>query len=246
MAAKPILSLCDQAVIDLTGKYLGELAAPGKPGTLLVLRLKGNRIRKLPEKLPSLTTLTLSANGLSEIPPDLARVISRYKNLESLDLSSNGLSVWPKELESFERIRQIIASDNKLSAFQYPCKSLDQVELQQNVFTEIPKLPSSVRAISLDFNRILTLATNFDSVTKLTLSLNSITTLRKFKAPHLEFLDVSRNKLTQLPKLTGLKRLRALDCSDNFVLEILTFPPGMQEASFRANQLTSFPDIRQM
>jgi Leucine-rich repeat (LRR) protein len=236
----------DHAVIDLTGKGLNEVAAPSQPEELLVLRLKGNRIRKLPEKLPSLTTLTLSANSLSEVSADLRRVISRYKNLECLDLSSNGLDVWPKELETFKWIHQIIASDNKLSAFCYRRKSLEEVDLQQNLFTEIPKLPSSVRVIMLDFNRISTLATDLGSVTRLTLSLNSITTLREFKAPHLEFLDVSRNKLTDLPKLSGLKHLLALDCSDNFASEIPRFPRGIQEVSFRANRLTSFPDTRQM
>jgi Leucine-rich repeat (LRR) protein len=246
MAVRSAFMPSGQAVIDLTGKGLDVFPTPSKAATLLVLRLKGNRIRRLPEKLPSLTTLTLSANGLSEIPPELGRVISRYKNLECLDLSSNGLCTWPKELETFERIRQIIASENKLSAFHCACRSLEHVELQQNSFTEIPKLPSSVRVVTLDFNRISSLAASFDSVTKLTLSLNSITTLREFKAPHLEFLDVSRNKITQLPKLTGMKRLRALDCSDNFVSEVPKFPRGLREVSFRGNRLTSFPDIRQM
>jgi Leucine-rich repeat (LRR) protein len=193
-----------------------------------------------------LAHLVLSANALSEIPTDMALTIASYKRLEFLDVASNGLCAWPKEFDGIERLRQVVAPANKLTSMLCLNRGLEIVDLQQNQGTAFPELSPTVRSVAFDFNRLTTLAIGFDSLARLTVALNSITAIGTLRLPNLEFLDISRNRIAKLPSFAHLSRLRALDCSDNFVTEVPEFPASLRQVSFRHNLLNAFPDIRSM
>jgi Leucine-rich repeat (LRR) protein len=240
--AKPPWPSADK-VLEMEARGLQEVPFKMKNSGLTMMKLGGNRIRKLPKKIPTLQILSLKYNALNEIPSEMAKRIAGYKRLEQLDLANNGLTDWPKELETLEHIRSIILAENKLTSFSSSSKTLEHVDLSVNCFTDCPPAPPNIRALSLDFNKLSALKFSSGTLVKLTLSLTSITSITDLRCPKLEFLDISRNRLASLPDLSKLSKLRVLDVSDNFIVDFPKLPPNLKETSFRHNLLKSAPDF---
>jgi hypothetical protein len=86
-------------LLDLSNNQLEEVRLDesllSKESMLEVLLLEGNRLTRLPEKLPRrLRRLGVSYNRLSELP----KHIGRYKSLESIRMASNMIRVLPDSM----------------------------------------------------------------------------------------------------------------------------------------------------
>jgi Leucine-rich repeat (LRR) protein len=211
---------------------------------LVVLNLAGCDIRhiKKEEYHPALPQgqvkkVDLSVNSLKDIPEEF--FWSFGCNVVILNLGSNRLEAIPASLPRTLRILDV--SDNEIE------------DISAFSAQELPKLEDL--NLSNNFLRVVDAAfgSTFESLEILNLGNNQLTTLPRelFDMP-LEVLDLSRNRIEELPSISPLvrakKTVRKLDLSDN---EIRELPPSFYKKGWKAlhsvhlhgNQLGRFPVV---
>eukprot|EP00013_Stygamoeba_regulata_P005514 CAMPEP_0177637074 /NCGR_PEP_ID=MMETSP0447-20121125/4778_1 /TAXON_ID=0 /ORGANISM="Stygamoeba regulata, Strain BSH-02190019" /LENGTH=1732 /DNA_ID=CAMNT_0019138979 /DNA_START=143 /DNA_END=5342 /DNA_ORIENTATION=+ len=225
--------------------------------SLLVLRLRQNRLASLPDevaKLKLLRELDLSENSFSEFPVILLKV----QGLNSLTLAHNHLAALPPLADSLRRLEHVDLSHNEFSVFPSSLLSLGgslrSLDLSSNRIQHLPGdlAPfTRLNVLSLSNNRFTEiLPGSFSTLTSLRQLDLSENQLRQLPAEvglltNLTNLSLQHNKLRSLPAEIGsLSSLVVLKLHDN---ELSRLPPELGELSrltelfLQENQLVELP-----
>lgn len=222
-------------------------------GGIMNLDLHGNLFRKLPMglgRLPQLSKLNLSRNRLSI---DALGIISQISTLRDLKLAENDLAgALPASIENLQSLETLDLQENKLTSLPQEIRALTHLRslnISNNSMTSVPsELFTSMSVVELSASKNLFSGAFFkvDSVPHLqTLHLagNSLTDFcasATVALPSLKHLDLSMNRLSSLPSMTGWTNLITLLVGENHLLSI---PEGfsslqqLRNADFTANDI---------
>ena len=208
-------------------------------GGLDTLDLHGNGLKALPlglRRLEHLTTLNVSSNRLSNdcleavtqithlkelrfakniLEGDFTENVKHLSDLEVLDVHDNALASLPAPLCELLHLRILDVSGNRLASL--PFAALAQLPLTVIVASRNrlngTLLPASVGELS----KLQTLDVSNNA-------LNSLTEESIFRMPSLQYLNVSSNKLSHLPDVTGWRKLLTLNAEQN---RLTSIPEGL-------------------
>ncbi|KAF2445254.1 L domain-like protein [Karstenula rhodostoma CBS 690.94] len=227
-------------------------------GGILNLDLHGNAFRELPlglGRLPQLSKLNLSRNKLTtdsltvvfqiatlrelklaenELTGALPAQIENLTSLETLDLQANRLSSLPPEIRALTHLKVLNIADNKFTS------------LPSDVFTSMPviDLNASKNSFSGTFFEVETVP----NLQTLTLANNLLTSLcgsDTVLLPSMKHLDLSMNRLSNLPNMADWTSLVTLLAGEN---SLSTFPEGfcslkqLRNADFTANNINKMDE----
>lgn len=110
---------------------------------LRVLRLYGNNIDSIPDRISELVNLEklyLGRNNLKYLPA----AIGELKNLKILQIQYNELESLPEELSEMTNLEQLWLNQNKLHALPQSLGNLKNLEVLQVKFNRLDSLPNSI------------------------------------------------------------------------------------------------------
>lgn len=202
--------------LDLHGNRLSAL--PGglrRLERLATLNLSKNRLGNesldILCQIGSLRELRLNQNRLQGVLPDSFR---NLKGLEVLELRDNAITSITTVLEDLTSIRVLVVAGNKLRSMPF--------ELLQS----LPLLELDVARNRLDGILIPQGVKGFPSMKSLDVSHNALTWILEdegTKLPSLQVLNVSENRLVELPRLLDWPELITLSAGNN---KITSLPEG--------------------
>ncbi|XP_013928719.1 PREDICTED: leucine-rich repeat-containing protein 32-like [Thamnophis sirtalis] len=218
---------------------------PDLPPYVSKIDLSGNKIRNVTESpltfFASLRHLDLSSNLIGFVKPG---IFAEMKNLEDINLANNRLYLLAQEdlwVGLLPHVRRLDLSRNSLYSgmaehFIHQAPSLRYLSLAENsiihlshsMFLGSPELVE----VNLHNNMIMEIEEGvFESLTrlsKLDLSMNSLTCIVEFNLRQLEFLDLSRNSLESFHSTQSEEdfNLIWLDLSQNKLLRFPVLPQG--------------------
>ncbi|XP_077337682.1 leucine-rich repeats and immunoglobulin-like domains protein 2 [Lithobates pipiens] len=210
----PAPCVCEGRMLDCSRRRLGRLPAAPLPEGITSLEISHNWLTlsnsSLVPELYSLQEVKMNYNELTAIPP----LGEPTANITLLSLIHNKISELNGDL-----LQQYL--------------SLETLDLSSNLLTEIkssyfPRIP--LKYLNLSNNRITTLdAGSFDnlsgSLIVLKLNRNKISTIqpKSLKLPHLQFLELRRNRIQIVESLTfqGLDSLKSLKLQRNGIGKLM-------------------------
>lgn len=234
--------------------YLTIEQALKDPTHVVILNLKGQGIRVLPDdiiKLVNLEQLDLSYNAFTSIPPQ----VFRLSKLKTLNLNNNAIS----ELPNMKALHNLTTLRLDVNPFTNPVAelkkvadiaSLSSLNFSANKVTAFPEellKMANLSELDLGYGNIKTLPANIDklqNLKRLVLTKNLITTFPAafFKLPKLENLDLSYNDFKVLqPEFANL-HLNVLDISFN---KSLTAIPPIKDIRY-ANVKNTKVDVEKL
>jgi len=216
------------------------------------LVLKFNQFTKVDASLafyPALTLLDLSSNKLSSLP---AKVFQAQAKLKVLRLSENSLSsLLPKTFAGLQRLTHLSLRGNQLERLEVGVLSnlghLTNLDLSNNQITELEEssLPSSVKVLELNSNRLSSLPkglTDLPNLTHLSMGNNLLVQISFPPLPSLQQLDLSSNQLVDIPSSLPLPSLAWLNLARNRLKTVPSLPlPSLLSLSLSGNPITSLP-----
>lgn len=110
---------------------------------LKVLRLYGNKIDSIPDRISELTQLEklyVGRNNLKYIPAS----IGELKNLKILSLQYNEIDSLPEEIGDLTSLEQLWLNQNKLTSLPESLGNLKELEILQAKFNQLDSLPNSI------------------------------------------------------------------------------------------------------
>lgn len=110
---------------------------------LKVLRLYGNGIDSIPDRISELTQLEklyIGRNKLKYIPAS----IGELKNLKILSVQYNEIDSLPEELGNLESLEQLWLNQNQLTRLPESLGNLNNLEILQVKFNQLDSLPNSI------------------------------------------------------------------------------------------------------
>lgn len=206
---------------------------------LETLDLHGNRLQTLPEglrRLGRLATLNLSKNRLGNESLDL---LCQMSSLRELRLNENRLEgVLPDSFKNLKSLEVLELRDNAITSITTVLEDLTSIRvlvLAGNKLTSMPfELLQSLPLVELDaarnrLNGILIPqgVKGFSHLKSLDVSHNALTWILEdggTKLPSLQVLNVSENRLVDLPKLSDWPDLITLSAGNN---KITSLPEGL-------------------
>lgn len=188
-ADTPIPALTQEVTaLHLRGVGAARVYALRIPASVRELNLSANNLMVLPEDLVpnGVKRLWLADNNLTALPG----VVSGWGDLEYLNLDRNLLASLPDL--SRTRLRWLRLNGNKLASLPSLPATLERLYLADNAFAEVPAKPAALR--------------------QLTLAGNPIASVPDDLGAGLEWLDLSRTKVTRLPDdLSAWRTLKVLN-----------------------------------
>ncbi|KAJ8283077.1 hypothetical protein COCON_G00055960 [Conger conger] len=193
--------------------------------------------------------LYLAYNRLTVLPDH----VSLFANLEFIDISNNEISVLCEDLTRLNKLKTLIAKNNRLDESSLPkdfgSMQLEVLNLSGNRFVQLPnqclKL-ERLKSLSVGGNRLKTIPAEIEHLTSLELLYlggNLITDIPPELAslPNLSYLVLCDNRIQSVPpQLARMYSLRSLSLHNN----LLTYLPReilslvrLQELSLRGNPL---------
>ncbi|TGZ70385.1 hypothetical protein CRM22_003229 [Opisthorchis felineus] len=225
---EPLPSPDGAAVVDLKRPSDGPRWWELQPITKLILT--SNRITRIPGtglvKLDTLTHLDLRDNQLVELPGEIGDLCA----LKVLVLSLNKLTFLPDGLGRLHELVSLDVANNQLESLNdqsfAQLTSLEKLDASENRLSSVSVLPPRLRQINLSHNRLehipAGLLEKLSKLQSLDLQSNQLAALvldnrdpsARSGSP-LVTLNVSLNRLTMVPDVTGLTNLKELFLSDN-------------------------------
>ena len=225
---------------------------------LETLDMHGNLLRALPQGLAALerlTSLNVSKNGLdnhslsviseiktlrelrvagNDIKDGINSDLFSLKNLELLDISNNRITNLAIEITELLALRILLISGNRLSSLPMEAiasMSLRELEVSRNclkghLFPSGPYGSSTLKRVDVSYN-----------------ALTSICETDTVSLPAIETLNISENRIKDLPDLSGWTSLITLTADGNQIAAMpagITTLPGLKNVDFARN------DIRQL
>ena len=108
-----------------------------------VLKLYGNKIEELPERIGELTSLEklyLGKNNLKSLPES----IGKLKNLKLLSVQYNDLEKLPESIGELTNLEQLILNQNNIEYLPESITQLKKLSMLQLKFNELKILPDSI------------------------------------------------------------------------------------------------------
>lgn len=194
-------------------------------------------------ELPSLTSLCYNSANLTDVPSCILKLIENCSELETLDLGFNKLKNVDKVILGNKSIKQLSLYHNNYTEIDLSKSHLLVADLGCNMLTHFPKLPHSLKSLSLDFNNISTFNETNDNMHRLSLKNNHISLLDpNVLFGTLKALDISYNQITELPNLISqFPFLRTIEASHNKITKVGSMPPLIESIDLSFNFLTDFP-----
>lgn len=235
----------DRLKVNYQEQGLPELPVFIRDGHPVVsIDASGNCLRKFPLALPALKYLDLSRNKLNEINWSVLDV--HFDTLESLRLSDNHLDFVPGPVRALKTLRSLALDKNDLGNIDLKdFDQLESVDLFLNFFSEFPRLPDTIAVLNIGFNQIRSIELHTPLLRDLRLSGNEITEFAPdFVFEHLEILDLSMNRLVELPPISSFApRLVELKCPHNFLGPVpVRLPVTMKKLDLSHNVMTDLGD----
>ena len=176
---------------------------------LKAMRLVGHKITVMPtdvgDKLTQLTSLSLSNNELTTIPPN----IENLKSLKELNLLKNKLTYLPETLCNLTSLTMLELSNNRLRSLPENIGKLQKLPRLTVEHNRLQELPDSLcnlncKALRLAHNELERLPDglcNSTTLVQLTLDHNKLTRLPAAigQIPTLKVLTACANKLRVIP-----------------------------------------------
>ncbi|EPQ57151.1 adenylate cyclase-like protein [Gloeophyllum trabeum ATCC 11539] len=212
------LEISSNRIVNLDESYLDDIP------DLRDLKAQNNRLESLPWFFPrmrSLKYLNISNNKFRVVPSHLCKV----ESLVDLDISFNMITEIPEEIGELRNLEQLVIVGNQVSRLPKSFSRLENLKLLDCRRNRISDL-----SIVCSLPKLQTLMADHNAIHGLELALG----------PSLEVLDASRNDITQLTLVSGLKNpfpyvLTSLDISYAKL-------PSLDEAIF--SQLTSLKSLK--
>jgi len=110
---------------------------------LKVLRLFGNQLDSIPERIGELVNLEklyLGKNNLKTLP----KSIGKLKNLKILSIQYNEINSLPNEIGEMTNLKQITLNQNKLITLPSTIGSLKNLEILELKFNQLTSLPDEI------------------------------------------------------------------------------------------------------
>jgi len=212
---------------SLIAKMISGASAVSEMVSLVHLDLSLNKMSVAPSlaKLTRLVSCNLSKNVLTEFPQGAASLGS----LEVLDLSDNQIPSIPLlDIEGMSKLQRLNMQHNQLryiSASIHHLQSLQQFVASHNQLQVVPACLGYMPSLTL-----------------LDLESNCIDTIENQAfSTALERLTLKHNQLVHVPPLDRLPHLSVLDLSFNRIEELPALPPNLKDLRVSHNALTVRP-----
>lgn len=167
--------------------------------------------------------LDLDSLNLSEVPT----AIGKLAELRELKMSQNQIKTLPEELFQCKNIRKLYLDDNQISTISESIGNLErlrEVSLSSNQLSTLPKSftnSQSLFSISLKKNRF-----------------KEIPNVLLVKRKWLQYIDLSDNQITMIPRGISILKGLDLDLSNNKIKQI---PEEIKQANLNAIYLKGNP-----
>ena len=159
--------------LNLSRKGLTEFPeAAFENKELRVLRLYGNNIDSIPDRIVELVNLEklyIGRNDLKYIPAS----IGKLKNLKILSVQYNEIDSLPEELGNLTNLEQLLLNQNQLTSLPESLGNLKNLEVLQVKYNQLDSLPNSIGAcenlqfIYLNRNNLQTLPKSMANLSRL-------------------------------------------------------------------------------
>lgn len=177
-------------------------------------------------EIPTLRELKLAENDLQG---DLSAALSNLKALEILELQNNKLTSLPAELGNLKHLRMLNVSENQLQA------------IPVEVFSSLTELHASKNRLDGTLFSVDSIP-NLQELYLVNNSIKSLCVENSIDLPALRILNLSTNRLTSLPDISGWNSLTTLLMAEN---KLTALPEGftslttqLRNADFTGNDLT--------
>lgn len=223
-------------VLDLSNNNLSRLNIflnLEKLKKLKVLKLKGNKFLKIPEKilqLKNLCELEMSFNRIKSIPMRLIEL----EKLNKLNLGNNNITIFPEKINLSKNLESLIVDSNNITIF--PCfieqiSNLKYLDCSNNNLKDIGE--NIYKLANLE---VLNLSKN-----KLIVVPRELTKLKNIKE-----LNLSKNELKNLPEeISTMINIKELDLSNNYFYEFpkdITRLYNLEKINLSNNKIKTIPN----
>lgn len=228
-AGNQLTSLLAVLPSRLRSLIIGEnslTSLPALPATLRELSAYGNSLTSLPALPDGLRSLIVESNQLTSLPAlpttleqlyaasnQLTRLPDLPAGLRSLVVDNNQLTSLPVLPTALEELH---AASNQLTNLPDLPGELQNLDAGGNQLASLPALPARLLDLAAPSNQL----TSLPDHRKLVLDYNQLTELPEPLPPRIELLTASDNQLVRLPVLPA--HLEVIDVSNNRLRDVPT------------------------
>ena len=233
----------NENIININEANISDLSSIVKnPIKIHHINVVRSKIKKYMD-LPNLSAFCYNSSKLESIPSQIIHMLMNSTRLESIDFSFNEITSVPKDLLKIPTLKHVSLFQNNIKTIDLSDVNFGIADFGMNNLTSIPKISNSIKFISLDHNKIQTIDVSFDSIQKMSLRNNIITTIKPNISFHgLRIIDLSYNQITVLPNLRDVFPIvRHLDLSHNQIEILPEFPFQIEEFSISCNKIKEIP-----
>ena len=206
-----------------------------------------NGLKNFPTKLEKLEILNIAGNSLANVIKEhKEEIVLEFPRLRTIILSENDFEKLPSCFNSLKNLQVLSLERNKLTELDlkyFP--NLENLNLLINYFESFPKFPETLISLNMGFNNISMLSFSLPHLRELLLPGNKITEISSsVYFPELRKLDLSYNKIYQVPPLTSFApNLEILNVSFNILDEFpIHIPLSMKEIDVSHNAILKWED----
>jgi len=207
---------------------------------LTTLKLDSNYLEEFTDiSLPLLTRLKLHDNQIKEFKNN------NFPQLRYLRLTNN----WLDKLDnnSLPNLSTLYLDNNGIVYLDLKnVPKLTHLDVSINEIVEIKNIPSGIKSIDAENNKITELFENglqFKSLSRLNVSENCISNIGEIDCPNLDDLDLSYNKLTKIPIIKNSK-LEELNICKNNISGDIDIPITLVKLYANDNMITKINNIK--